>query len=168
LRFAKHVRILTPMSEQGDGPRDETTGAQPEDGQAAREERGAAEDLAAGLDLMLRAAKKAMRHVDPANVEKLGRRALESIEHLKRERVEELGRKAKRRLDPRRVEEIAEEAGRELLRVVERVAERVDQVVKPSQPPQSSAPGGAEPPDKAPETEASSDPENPTRIRVEE
>jgi len=155
------------MSEHGDEPREETTGARPEAEQNTRAERGASEDLAEGLDLMLRAAKKAMRHVDPANVEKLGRRALESIEHLKRERVEELGRKAKSRLDPRRVEEIAEEAGRELLRVVERVAERVDQVVKPSRPPHSAAPGDDEA-KQAPETASAGDPENPTRIRVEE
>lgn len=113
---------------------------------------------------MLRAAKKAMRHVDPANMEKLGRRALDSIEHLRRERVEEIGRKAKRRLDPRRVEEIAEEAGRELLRVVERVAERVDAVVKPStsqSPPAASEDLDAEP-------EKKEDAGEPPRVRVEE
>jgi hypothetical protein len=135
------------MSAQGEEPENESTRSGAETPGDSRADRRASEDLAEGLELMLRAARKAMRHVDPANVEKLGRRALESIEHLKRERVEEIGRKAKRHLDPKRVEEIAEEAGRELLRVVERVAERVDAVVKPSHSPPArsseSASGGA-------------------------
>jgi hypothetical protein len=98
----------------------------------------ASDDLADGLDLMFRAAKKAARTVDPANVERLGRRAVESIGHLKREGVAHLGRQAKRKLDPKRVEEIAEEAGKELLRVVERVAERVDAMVNTHGTPPSN------------------------------
>jgi hypothetical protein len=154
------------MSEHGEPPANEATQSEAEAAPESKSERRASEDLADGLELMLRAAKKAMRHVDPANVEKLGRRALESIEHLKRERVEELGRKAKRRLDPKRVEEIAEEAGRELLRVVERVAERVDAVVKPSHSPpaRTSEPAG----DGGKTAEADADRSDEPRVRVEE
>jgi hypothetical protein len=162
LHFAKRVRILTVMSEQGAGSSDEAAGSGSDEAANESNDRKASEDLAEGLDLMLRAAKKAMRHVDPANMEKLGRRALESIEHLRRERVEEIGRKARQRLDTKRVEEIAEEAGRELLRVVERVAERVDAVVNPSssRPPKATSEAAADPP--------ASDEGQAPRVRVEE
>jgi hypothetical protein len=66
--------------------------------------------LADGLELVIRAAKKAMKGVDPSKFEGLRRRAAKKI-------------------DPRRIEEIAEDAGRELLRAVGRVAERVESVV---------------------------------------
>lgn len=102
--------------------------------------RSAAQDLADGLDLMLRAARKAMRHVDPQNIESIGRRALDNLDALKKRRVDELKSEARRKLDPRRIEEIAEEAGKELFRVVERVAERVDAVVnRGSHPPDPDA-----------------------------
>jgi hypothetical protein len=91
--------------------------------------RSASQDLADGLELMLRAARKAVRSVDPSKIESLGRRAVGHLENLDRKRVGELGKKAARNLDPRRIEEIAEEAGRELLSVVERVAERVESAV---------------------------------------
>ena len=89
--------------------------------------------------------------VDPQNVESIGRRALDNLEALKKRRVEEIRSEARRKLDPRRIEEIAEEAGKELFRVVERVAERVDAIVnRGSHPPDAedagdtdaSAPGG--------------------------
>ncbi|HEU5077192.1 MAG TPA: hypothetical protein VFU02_23535 [Polyangiaceae bacterium] len=89
----------------------------------------AARDLADGLDLMLRAARKAARHVDPQKIEALGRRALDNLDALKRRRVEDLRQEAKRKLDPRRIEEIAEDAGKELWKVVERVTDRVDALV---------------------------------------
>lgn len=92
-------------------------------------DRSATQDLADGLDLMLRAAKKAMRSMDPQNIESIGRRTLENLELLNKKRVEELRTKAKQKLDPKRIEEIAEDAGKELLKVVERVAERVDSIM---------------------------------------
>jgi hypothetical protein len=119
-------------------------------------ERGAAQDLAEGLDLMLRAARKAVRGIDPGRLEDLGRRARENLDRLDRKKVEEMGRKAAEKLDPRRIEEIAEDAGRELMRVVERVADRVETVVsgRKSSPPPAESP--AEGDDKPP------------RVRVED
>ena len=107
-----------------DGPADPQDAAPPGD-----EPRSASRDLQEGLELMLRAARKAVKSVDPGRLEALGRRAVQNLETLDRKRVGELGRKAAKNLDPRRIEEIAEEAGRELLNVVERVAERVESAV---------------------------------------
>src|ERR1044071_8716300 len=109
--------------------------------------RSASRDLAEGLELMLRAARKAVKSVDPAKFEALGRRAVGHLENLDRKRVGELGRKAAKNLDPRRIEEIAEEAGRELLNVVERVAERVESAVSGTRG-ESGSPSA---PEKAPE-----------------
>ena len=78
---------------------------------------------------MLRAARKAMKNVDPGKLEDLGRRAIRGLEQVDRQKVQDFGRKAVKNLDPRRVEEVAEEAGRELLAVVERVAERIDGLI---------------------------------------
>lgn len=80
---------------------------------------------------MLRAARKAAAKVDAKRIEDLGRRALKGVESIDRRLVQDLGMKAARGLDPRRIEEIAEEAGRDLLGVVERVAERIEGVVSP-------------------------------------
>ncbi len=137
----------------------------------SQNERSAAQDLADGLDLMLRAAKKAVRHVDPQNIEALGRRALGNLEALNKKRVEEVRRKAKHSLDPRRIEEIAEEAGRELWRVVERVAERVDSVVaRPGAPPQSTdqAAPSREPEASSPEHSDGEGASGPKRVRIED
>ena len=82
-------------------------GTPPQDDPAKDDHGSAARDLADGLDLMLRAARKAMRHVDPQNIESLGRRALDNLDALKRRRVDDLRHEAKRRLDRRRLEEIA-------------------------------------------------------------
>jgi hypothetical protein len=102
----------------------------PKDADAGR---GPAQDLADGLELMLRAARKAVKNIDPAKLEQLGQRAKSGLENLDRGKVEQFGRKAARHLDPRKVEEVAEQAGRELLAVVERVAERIDSMVTGAQ-----------------------------------
>ena len=104
----------------------ETPHDDPATSERSRDDRhsSAARDLADGLDLMLRAARKAARHVDPQNIEALGRRALDNLDALKRRRVEDLRQEARRKLDPRRIEEIAEDAGKELWKVVERVTGR--------------------------------------------
>jgi hypothetical protein len=131
----------------------------------AQRERRPSEDLAEGLELMLRAARKAVRGIDSARIEELGRRAIRSVEGLDRQKVQDLGRKAARNLDPKKIEEVAEEAGRELLAVVERVAERVEGMVAGSRrstpPPPSQA-------DRAPsgEAEAGAVPER--RVRVQD
>ncbi len=110
--------------------------------------RSASQDLADGLELMLRAARKAVKSVDPGKIESLGRRAVGHLENLDRKRVGEIGKKAARNLDPRRIEEIAEEAGRELLSVVERVAERVESVVSGSRSESGAPPPADKPPEK--------------------
>jgi hypothetical protein len=144
--------------------------ATPPDGDPGRDDHASAvRDLADGLDLMLRAARKAVRHVDPQNIEALGRRALDNLDALKRRRVEDLRNEAKRRLDRRRFEEIAEDAGKELLRVVERVADRVDAVVNrgahASDSPTASAPSApAQGDDKA----SPDDPDASKRVRIAE
>ena len=65
---------------------DSQTKATPESGQAS-----ATSDLAEGLSLMMRAAKKAVKRVDAKRIEEAGKRALASIESLDKKRVEELG-----------------------------------------------------------------------------
>lgn len=133
LRRCQPVRDHRAMSDE---PKQSSESEPAEETPGDERSRTAAQDLADGLDLMLRAARKAVRHVDPQNVESIGRRALDNLDALKKRRVEELRNEARRKLDPRRIEEIAEEAGKELMRVVERVAERVDSVVnRGSHPP---------------------------------
>jgi hypothetical protein len=102
---------------------EEKFGAAPED------EPSASRDLADGLDLMMRAARKALRGFDPGKLEDLGRRAVHSVEHLDSKQVSEFGRKAARNLDPRKIEEVAQDAGRELMNVIERVSDRIDGMV---------------------------------------
>jgi len=103
----------------------EPKGGRPDD----RDERAATADLSEGLELMLRAARKAVRNIDAGRLEDLGRRARQGLQNVSPSKLDKLGRKAAEKLDPRRIEEIAEEAGRELLGVVERVAERVEKAV---------------------------------------
>lgn len=88
----------------------------------------ASKDLTDGLHLMLSAAKKALKNVDPNRIEEVGRRAIKNLENVDARKVGDLGRKAAKNLDPRKIEEVAEEAGRELLSVMERVAERVERI----------------------------------------
>lgn len=120
--------------------------ADSENNRSAGAEQSAAEDLAAGLDLMVRAARKALKNIEPARIEELGKRAMRSVETLDRKAVSELGKKAAKNLDPRRIEEVAEEAGRELMSVIERVAERVEDMLGPREPGKkpsaAPAPGG--------------------------
>jgi len=129
----------------------------------APRERRPSEDLAEGLELMLRAARKAVRGIDPARIEELGRRAIRSVEGLDRQKVQDLGRKAARNLDPKKIEEVAEEAGRELLAVVERVAERVEGMVARSK---RSTPPPAGEADRAPGEAQGAAPER--RVRVQD
>jgi hypothetical protein len=142
---------------------DERTPPPGAEGDQPRDAAGAVEDLTHGLDLIMRAARKAVRNIDPRHIEELGQRAKRSLEELDRDKVRDLGRRAAQTLDPKKIEEIANDAGRELLNVVERVAERVDAAVgrgkgRGSEPPAS--PGA--PPE--PGAEGDSAP----RVRVEE
>jgi hypothetical protein len=125
-------------------------------------EQSAAEDLAAGVDLMLRAARKALKNIEPGRIEELGKRAMRSVENLDRKAVSDLGKKAAKNLDPRRIEEVAEEAGRELMSVIERVAERVEDMLGPRPPGQK--------PDasRSDETAESGSSETRPRVRVDD
>jgi hypothetical protein len=79
--------------------------------------------LADGIDLMLRAARKAMRKVDP-RIEAAGAQALERLRALD----EQAGEMARQRLGVERgeLEKILSDLGRDLAATVERVAKRVD------------------------------------------
>lgn len=132
-------------------------------------EPGAARDLADGLDLMLRAAKKAIRGIDGERIENLGRRAVQSLEGIDRQRVAKAGRQAVRNLDPKRIEEVAEEAGRELLNVVERVAERMEGLIKEKPAASEAETVGAveEEAEKEEDAESNQASKPPQRIRVD-
>jgi len=107
-------------------PHEQSSGSPPPSG--AGRESSAAEDLADGLDLMLRAARKAMRTLDP-RIEDTARRALERLEEFDASALSEMGRRAASKVDPQRLEKVAEEAGREILGAVERVAQRIEDAI---------------------------------------
>jgi hypothetical protein len=138
--------------DQSGNPRpNEAEGAPPsqehDEGRAQNEgqPRKASEDLAEGLELMLRAAKKALGGVDQLN----------------RRKIEDLGRRAAKNLDPRRIEDIAEDAGRELVRVVERVADRIESAIAGTR---STPPGPSSEPES--EERGSRDDKSAPRVRV--
>ena len=112
--------------------------------------------------MMLRAARKAFKNIEPARIEELGKRAMRGVENLDRKTVSELGKKAAKNLDPRRIEEVAEEAGRELMSVIERVAERVEDMLGPRPPTQKpgAPPAAGSEDDKRTETKP--------RVRVDD
>lgn len=128
------------------GPASQQDEPSAREGAESGSERSAAEDLAAGLDLMLRAAKKALKNIEPTHLEELGKRAMRTVENLDRKKVSDFGKKAAKNLDPRKIEEVAEEAGKELMSVIERVAERVEGLIghKSSPPKSGRAEDGAE------------------------
>jgi hypothetical protein len=128
-----------------------------------RDAAGAVEDLTHGLDLIMSAARKAVRGIDPRHIEELGHRAKRSLEEFDREKVRDLGRRAAQTLDPKKIEEIANDAGRELLNVVERVADRIDGIVGRAKSRGADSPTGpAEP--AQPDGQGDAAP----RVRVEE
>jgi hypothetical protein len=142
-------------------PPEPNDGATPPD----EPESSASRDLAEGLDLMLRAARKALSRVNPTRIEAAGRRAVERLESLDPKTVGELGKKAAKNLDPRRIEEIAEEAGRELIHVIERVADRVESAVAGAAPREKKS---APPPRAESESEAPPPAEPRPRVRVDD
>lgn len=124
----------------------------------------ASKDLADGLHLMLSAAKKALKNVDPNRIEEVGRRAIRNLEQVDTRKVGDLGRKAAKNLDPRKIEEVAEDAGRELLSVMERVAERVERIASGAiagakEGARSESKSAPPPPVAADESEAKEPPE---------
>jgi hypothetical protein len=132
------------MSNQDEqGPPAESAGKAERPGE--RTATSALDDLTNGLDLMLRAARKAVRGLDPHHIEELGRRARRSLDEFDRNAVRDLGRRAAESLDTKKIEEIANDAGRELLGVVERVTERIEaslgRTKSRTTPPAEPAPG---------------------------
>ncbi len=102
-----------------------TQGVPPEDaagGPTARE-RSAAEDLADGIDLLLRAARKAVGEVDPA-VEQAAERALTRLQALDAGMTREFEKHASR-LSPK-LEQVARETGNEVTELVQRLARRIE------------------------------------------
>jgi septum formation inhibitor MinC len=98
----------------------------PED--PAPRESSAADDLADGLDLMLRAAKKAVRSLDP-RIEETARRAREKLSEFDPSVLGKMGRRAASKVDPQKIEQVAEDAGREIAGAVERVAQRIEDAI---------------------------------------
>jgi hypothetical protein len=94
----------------------------PEEGglvQSSAKERSAAEDLADGLDLLMRAARKATHSVDP-RLEEIAQRALARLQEF------DSGSSSlwheRSGIDPRQVEKLATDMGREIAAFVERMA----------------------------------------------
>ncbi len=123
--------LQTPPSPTGaPGAVPPTGGVPPEDARPASgttaETRSATDDLADGIDLMLRAARKTLRSVDP-RTEAAGAKALERLRALD----EQAGEVARQRLGVElgELEKILGELGRDMASAVERVAKRVDGVI---------------------------------------
>jgi hypothetical protein len=130
------------MTELSDDPRTETEpasparapgavpptgGVPPEDARPASEghapTRSAAEDLTDGIDLMLRAARKTLRSLDP-RIEAGAAQALERLRELD-EQAEDAARQ-RFGVERGELEKILNELGRDVVSAVERVAKRID------------------------------------------
>ena len=90
---------------------------------AAETQRSAADDLADGLDLLLRAARKAAGAVDP-RIERAAEQALERLQALDAGMTREFARRAPR------LEQVARETGKEVAELVKRLSERIESSVK--------------------------------------
>lgn len=109
-------------TERAPGAVPPTGGVPPEDAglvQSGVKERSAAEDLADGLDLLLRAARKTTHTVDP-RLEAIAQRALARLQEF------DSGSSSlwheRSGIDPRQVEKLASDTGREIAAFVERTA----------------------------------------------
>jgi hypothetical protein len=106
-----------------------TGGVPPQDAPPAfaeREDRSAADDLVDGIDLMLRAARKATRSVEP-RIEATAERVVIRLKEFD-ERVANQSQ-PRAALDRKHLDAIANDAGREVAALVERVAQRVESVL---------------------------------------
>ena len=109
----------------------ETAGAAPEDAPPAkkpRPERSAADDLVDGIDLLLRAARKAVGTLDP-ELERSAQRALDRLQALDANMTREFSSRAAS-VAPN-LERVARETGREVVEVLTRLTERIEANVKP-------------------------------------
>jgi hypothetical protein len=105
----------------------ETEGVPPRTGSVPHhsggEDRSVAEDLADGLELLRRAARKTLRAADP-RLESLAERALVALRELDDQAKEEFATRQQS------LEQAAQEVGRELVGAVERVARRIESAAK--------------------------------------
>jgi hypothetical protein len=112
---------------------DDTSKQADEDpGAPAKSERSARDELVDGLSLVLRAARRAAGQLDPAKLEAFSQKARDHLSSIDRQKIEAVGRRAAsqaKNLDPSSIERYAEEAGKELVHVVERLATRVEKFV---------------------------------------
>src|SRR5689334_21412970 len=110
------------LSEEPRGAVPPMGGAPAEDAPPANaahaEERSAAEDLVDGIDLMLRAARKTLRSVDP-RIEQAAERAVTKLQQLDANAAENFRQRAAE-IDPK-LGKLAGEAGREIVGLVERL-----------------------------------------------
>jgi predicted phage gp36 major capsid-like protein len=132
-------------------PSDQGPADVPPHGTGAGHDRSAADDLADGLDLMLRAARKALHSLDP-RIEEAGKKALERLEALDASALE-TAKRARERLDVGKLEQAAHDAGREVAKTVERLAERIEAVF--------GAQEASKPADKSRTTDESNEPPEP-------
>ena len=106
-----------------------TGGVPPQDAAPAKSsrvgERSAAEDLVDGIDLMLRAARKTLRSVDP-RIEAAAARAVTRLQEFDDALVEDLRRPAK--AEPI-LGKLALDAGREMAGLVEQLAARLEKAL---------------------------------------
>lgn len=116
-------------TEQAPGAVPPTGGVPPEDahtGDSEAKERSASDDLADGLDLLLRAARKAMHSVDP-RLEAVAQRALGRLQQFDSEAS--AAWRERTGTDAEQLEKLATDVGKEIATVVERVANRVESVL---------------------------------------
>lgn len=172
------MAILRAMSSEP--PPKEPSPSEPPESDPSR----ASKDLADGLQLMLSAARKALKRVDAGKIEEVGRRAIRNLETIDAKKVGQIGKKAAKNLDPRKIEEVAEEAGRELLSVVERVADRMERIAsgaiqgakegaraderRASAPPPAATPETTTKPDAESEEKKDESDDGKPRVRVGE
>jgi hypothetical protein len=106
-----------------------TGGVPPQDAAAAKEtsagERSAAEDLVDGIDLMLRAARKTLRSVDP-RIEAAAARAVTRLQEFDDALAADLRRPAK--AEPI-LGKLALDAGREMAGMVEQLTARLEKAL---------------------------------------
>lgn len=83
-----------------------------------------------GIDLMLRAARKALRSVDP-EIEAAAQRAVTRLQELDARTVEPI-RKHMASIDTGRIDRLASDVGREMAGFVERIAHRIESEIDAS------------------------------------
>jgi hypothetical protein len=128
------MKWMSPEAPEGYGPAGAvppTEGVAPENAPPVRPEgesqRSAADDLADGLDLLLRAARKAAGTVDP-RIERAAEQALERLQALDAGMTREFARRTSA-FAPR-LEQVARETGKEIADLVKRLSERIETNVK--------------------------------------